>query len=103
MKTRITVESLTADLTRIRDAAERAEQFGAARGAVETLGKLHGHLIERKETGQPGDFSGLHSADEIIEKVRDEAGEDAAQLIADYIAKRTDVSASDADETKPSN
>lgn len=76
MKTKVTVETITADLDRIMLAAEEAKQFGAAKGAVDTKAKLHGLLVERRETGEPGAFA--QSEDDVLKRVEAELGADAA-------------------------
>jgi len=88
VKTRVTVESITNELDRIRDGAEGALQYGAARSAVETKAKLHGLLVERKESGQPGDFAGLQSASEVLALVRSELGDETAALLAAALDRR---------------
>jgi hypothetical protein len=80
MKTRVTVESITNELDRIAAGAEANLQFGAAKGAVETKAKLHGLLIDRKESGLPGDFAGLQEQD-VVALVRKELGDAAAALL----------------------
>jgi hypothetical protein len=99
MKTRVTVESITEELDRIRDGAEGALQYGAARSAVETKAKLHGLLVERKETGQPGDFSGQQSAAEVLAVVEAELGKETAALLTAALARRDEASAPDALDT----
>lgn len=79
MKTKVTVETITADLDRIMLAAEEAKQFGAAKGAVDTKAKLHGLLVERRETGEPGAFA--QSEDDVLQRVQAELGEDAARQL----------------------
>lgn len=81
MKTRVTVESITAELDRVAAGAEEAKQYGAAKGAIETKAKLHGLLVDRKETGQPGDFATLTTPDAVLEAIRKEFGPDAAALL----------------------
>ena len=88
MKTRVTIESITQELDRIRDGAEGALQYGAARSAVETKAKLHGLLVERKEQGQPGDFAGLQSAAEVLAVVETELGPETAALLSAALARR---------------
>lgn len=86
MKTRVTVESVTADLARIAAGAEADKQFGAAKGAVETMAKLHGLLVDRKESGGPGEFAGLQSAEDVLALVRTELGNDTALALAAALA-----------------
>lgn len=100
MKTRVTVESITADLDRIAAGAEAAEQYAAAKGAVETKAKLHGLLVERKESGQPGEFNNLTSADDVLALVRAELGDDTARVLAAALA-RQDSEAEPAPEPAP--
>ena len=51
----------------------------AAIAATVATAKLCGFMVERKESGKPGEFSGMQ-AHEIIERVRAEHGERAAEL-----------------------
>jgi hypothetical protein len=88
VKTRVTVESITEELDAIRDGANAALQFGAAKGAVETKAKLHGLLIERKEAGAPGDFAGLQSVDDVLALVKAELGDETATVLASVLARR---------------
>lgn len=81
MKTRVTVESVTVELDRIAAGAEADKQYGAAKGAVETKARLHGLLIDRKESGQPGDFAGLNNAEDVLAMVRKELGDTAAAAL----------------------
>lgn len=82
MKTRVTVESITADLDRITAGAEAADQWGAAKGAVETKARLHGLMVDRKESGAPGEFGTLQTADQVLERVRAELGDATADALA---------------------
>lgn len=82
MKTRVTVESITAELDEAAALAKRVEQPSAAIQAIATKAKLHGLLIDRKETGQPGEFQAAKTADEVLAAVRAELGEDAAKALA---------------------
>lgn len=82
MKTAVTVESITTDLDRIAAGAEAAAQWSAAKGAVETKAKLHGLLVERKETGAPGEFAELRSADDVLALVKAELGDGIAAALA---------------------
>ncbi len=81
VKTLVTVESVTRELDAVTVGATAAEQFGAARAAIETKAKLHGLLVERKETGQPGDFAALASRDAVLAMIRAEYGDQAADML----------------------
>jgi hypothetical protein len=50
-------------------------------------GKLHGLLVERKESGNPGDFAALADNEAIIARVRAEMGDDMATALAVLIGK----------------
>lgn len=80
MKTRVTVESITREFDEARELALKVDQPGAAIAATANKAKLHGLLIDRKESGAPGDFAGLASPDEVREKIRQELGEAAVAL-----------------------
>jgi hypothetical protein len=40
-------------------ASREAGNYNAAKGAADSLAKLHGLMIDRKETGRPGDFGSM--------------------------------------------
>jgi len=103
MKTKVSVESLTDELDAVTKGAVAAEQYGAARGAIETKAKLHGLLVERKESGAPGDFASLGTVDEIVAKVRSELGEQAALLLQGALDKPEQDSTPEADIPAPSS
>ncbi len=88
MKTRVTVESVTDELNAIRDRAMALDQPSAARGAVETKAKLHGLLVDRKESGGPGDFAALQTQEQVLALLRAELGEDIAALVSTALATR---------------
>lgn len=74
----ITIEKLLSDAEEARKLAIETKQVAAATGAGQFQAKLVGLLIDRKETGSPGDFAGLTSPAEIIAAIRMEMGEGAA-------------------------
>jgi terminase small subunit-like protein len=78
----VTLDKLLQDLADDRELARRLEQPSAAIAAVQLTAKLCGLLIERKESGQPGDFSAAKTPDEVIAAVRAELGDEAAALVA---------------------
>jgi hypothetical protein len=81
VKHRITVDSLLSDLAQDRDLARRLEQPGAALQATQLMAKLTGFLVDRKETGLPGDFAALQTRDDVIARVRQEMGDEAVVLL----------------------
>lgn len=83
----VTVDSLVEELDEARDLARRTEQPAAMTAATMGKARITGNIIERKETGAPGDFSSLQTADEIIAKVRSELGEEAAKTVLALLAR----------------
>lgn len=83
----ITVEKLLSDAEEARKLAIETKQVAAATGASQFQAKLVGLLVDRRETGAPGDFQGLTSADEIIAAIRAEMGEDAAKALLALVGK----------------
>ena len=81
-RNRITVDSLLEELATDRDAARRLDQPGVAISATMHAAKLVGLLVDRKEQGAPGDFSGTTSEADVVAKVRAELGDDAAQALS---------------------
>ena len=79
-KTKISLESLMSDLDADRELARRLDQPSAAIQATVVKAKLAGLMVERKESGAPGDFASL-SAEQIVAKVRADHGEDVAKLL----------------------
>ncbi len=53
--------------------------------------KLVGLLVDRKEQGQPGDFAGLQSAAEVLERITAELGPETAAALA-ALARKDEVS-----------
>lgn len=86
-KTSITLASLLDELAADRELARRVDQPSAAIQATVMQAKLVGLMVERKESGAPGDFASLGSVDEIVAKVRAELGEQAALLLQGALAK----------------
>ncbi len=88
MKTRVTVESITDELNEVRERAIAADQLGAAQAAIVAKAKLHGLLIDRKESGAPGEFSGLQSTADVLAAITDQLGADVAALLGAALAQR---------------
>lgn len=96
MKTRVTVESLTQELDEARELAARVDQPSAMTAATIAKGKLHGLMVERKESGQPGDFAGQQSAADVMAAVEAELGKEAAALLTAALARRDEASEAEA-------
>jgi phage terminase small subunit len=86
-KTRVTLETLVEQAEDARRLAMATEQPGAAIQATTLQAKLVGLLVERKESGQPGDFAQLETTEAILAKVRAEFGEAEAQALATILNK----------------
>jgi hypothetical protein len=82
----ITVDTLLAQLAEDRALAQATGQSGAAVAATMAMGKLLGLVVERTERGAPGDFQNLQSAQEVIEAIRRELGDRAADALAQLTA-----------------
>lgn len=99
-RNRITVDSLLQDLADDRKLARTLGQPSAAIAATQLSAKLVGLLVDRKESGQPGDFAGLQSASEVLALVRAELGEETAALLSAALERRgEEASAPDALDT----
>lgn len=88
MKTRVTIETATEEMDAVARGAAQAEQWAAAKGALETKYKLHGLLIERKESGAPGDFQGDQTREAVLARVKAELSPELAALIEAELTKR---------------
>ncbi len=87
MKTRVTVESLTQEFNDAIALAHETKNAPAVTQAAIAKGKLHGLMIDRKESGAPGDFSGLTTPEQVLAAVKAELGEQAALLLQAALAK----------------
>lgn len=85
MKTQVTVASISDQLDEDRAFAQLVEQAGPALNATIAKAKLHGLVVDRKESGGPGDFA-QQSAAEVLELVRRELGDDTAAALAKALA-----------------
>jgi hypothetical protein len=87
-RNRITVDSLLQDLADDRALARDLGQPSAAIAATQLSAKLVGLLVDRKESGQPGDFASLQSADEVLALVKTMVGDETAALLSAALARR---------------
>jgi hypothetical protein len=81
MKTRVTAQTISEQLDEDRAFAQRVEQAGPALNATIAKAKLHGLIVDRKESGNPGDFAALSSEEDVVAMVRREFGDDAAAIL----------------------
>ena len=92
-RNRISLDSLLDDLAADRALARTLGQPSAAIAATQLTARLCGLLVDRKESGQPGEFAGLQSEAEVLALVRRELGDDSATALA--AALRQDAIPSD--------
>lgn len=88
MKTRVTVDSISSQLDEDRQFAVKVDQAGPALNATIAKAKLHGLMVDRKESGAPGEFANLQTADEVLALVRAELGEAAAAALVAAMAQQ---------------
>ena len=69
----ITIDSLTAMYLQDRAKAYELGQISVAKSAADSLGKLHGLVIDRTETGKPGDFARM-TEDELDRFIAERKG-----------------------------
>lgn len=81
-KTRVSVESLLAELTTTIADARAAKQHSVVVNALTLSAKLVGLLKDQIEIGRPGEFSGCETPEDVIEMTRQELGEEAAHALA---------------------
>ncbi len=81
----VTLDKLLQDLQDDRALARKLEQPSAAIAATQLTAKLCGLLIERKESGAPGDFAGAKTEAEVVDQVRTELGDAAANLLISLV------------------
>ena len=87
MKAAETVETIAAQLDEARDLARSLEQPAAMTQAVTVKAKLLGLLVDRKESGAPGDFAALSTTTDVLDAVRRELGDDAAAALAGILTR----------------
>ena len=93
----ITEDKILTDYQRAmsREDAKPADIIAAATAQA----KLVGLLRERIETGKPGDFENMENISDVIEAVRSQAGDDAANaLMKAFGLEQTEIT-----PTEPSN
>lgn len=78
----ITVDSLLADLEADRGLAHSEGQGSAAVQATMAKARLLGLIVDRKETGKPGEFESLATTDDVLQAVRTEFGDAVANALA---------------------
>lgn len=77
----VTVDRILTEYEEARLMAKSLEKTSDMIAASEKKAKLVGLLRDRIETGGVGDFDGIEDVSEVIERVRDQAGEEAASAL----------------------
>ena len=78
----VTVESIAQELDEAKALAFAEGQASAAVAAVMAKAKLFGLVINKSESGQPGEFSNMATPQDVIDKVRNELGDQVAETLA---------------------
>ena len=86
-RNRISLDTLLDDLAADRALARALGQPSAAIAATQLTARLCGLLVDRRESGQPGEFAGLQSEAEVLALVRRELGDDSATALAAALAQ----------------
>jgi phage terminase small subunit len=102
-KTEVTLVSLLQDLAEDRALARRLGQASAAVQATQLAAKLTGHLVDRKETGAPGEFAGLKTAEQVLEELQKLLGTAAAAAIEASLSPSLPAPISDSTESPDEN
>lgn len=92
-RNRVTVDSLLDDLRADRDLARVLGQPSAAIAATQLTAKLVGLLVDRKESGAPGDFASLQTPEAVLDAVRKDLGDAAADVVARLLSQATPADA----------
>ena len=78
----ITVDKILTEYEQARQLAIAQEKPEAMLNASEKKAKLVGLLVDRREIGKAGDFEQMTDISQILEKVREDAGAEAADALA---------------------
>jgi hypothetical protein len=97
----ITVDKILTEYEHARQLAIAQEKPEAMLNASEKKAKLVGLLVDRRETGHAGEFENLTDISEILEKVRQEAGLEAAEALARAFGLDEPASTPDPSEAEP--
>ncbi len=78
----ITVDRILTEYEEARKLAVQQEKPEAMLNASEKKAKLVGLLVDRREIGNAGDFEQMTDISQILAKVREDAGAEAADALA---------------------
>lgn len=90
----ITVDTLLGDLEADRGLAHREGQGSAAVQATMAKARLLGLIVDRKETGKPGEFENMQTTADVLQAVRVEFGD----AVADALAREFEQAAPSAEQ-----
>ena len=82
LKAEVTVQSLTAELDELLRLAKSEKQVAAGVAAIREKAILHGKRVERRETGEAGEFAQL-SDDELKDRLASEIADLARGAVPD--------------------
>ncbi len=80
-KSEISYEKVLNDYQRALDMAESLGRPGDMISAAREQARLTGLLVERQEFGKAGEFDMMENISDVIEKVKEEAGDEAASAL----------------------
>jgi hypothetical protein len=81
---------------------QRVEQAGPALNATVAKAKLHGLIVDRKESGAPGDFAALSTEAEVFDAVRAALGDAVADALIAALPQPSGGPANDPPEPEQS-
>jgi hypothetical protein len=96
----VTVESISSQLDEDRAFAMQV-QAGPALSATVAKAKLHGLIVDRKESGAPGEFAALGTEAEVMDAVRRELGDAAADALLVSLADTAEPAEAEQAEVEP--
>lgn len=106
LSTKVTVQSITAELEEARALAKANDQASAMVAASSTKAKLHGLAVDKHEHGVPGSFSDATSTRELAEAMLREANpslvvvnEEQRAMALEELARHADAMAAIAQNT----
>ncbi len=81
----VTVDSLLAELDRVMDGAISAEQFAAAKAAIDSKARLKGLFVDKIEVGGPNAFDKAMTRQDLVAAMLQETTVQAALAVLDEL------------------
>lgn len=97
----VTVDSLVEELDDAKAIARAQGKSGDMTAAIMGKARITGNIVDRKESGAPGDFANLSTIDEIISKVRKELGEEAAKTVLALLSRAPETETAEVEQQQP--